>query len=76
MPEISHHLFTLSVYKELWRLIDLINISCSFILYNITYCGVGIQFTVAVELSNLEAMSVKIYKNMDTPKNIRCSQFF
>lgn len=76
MPEISHHLFSLSVYKEPWILIDLINILCSFILYHITHCGVDMQFTVAVQPFNLEAMSVKIYKNMDTPKNIRCSQFF
>lgn len=68
VTETSHHLFSLPVYKEPWRLIELINIMRSFILYSITHCGVGMKCSVAVQPSKSWSNVSKNLKNMGTPK--------
>lgn len=45
----SHHMLNLPVSKEPWRLIRLIKLVCSFVLYNVTHCGVGMQVSAVIQ---------------------------
>lgn len=62
--DLSHHVFNLPVHKEPWRLIGFINMMCSFVLYNITHCGVDMQFSVVIQPS-------KSWNNVSSEKNLQ-----
>lgn len=62
--DLSHHVFILPVYKEPWRLVGLINTMCSFVLCNITHCGVDMKFSVVIQ-------PYKSWNDVSSEKNLQ-----